>query len=780
MSEPPDVEESRRVSTQIMSLSTQLIDSIEKQSTLEKELNQANKAIEGNAGSMEEFQTLKRQYEELQKRESSKDIQLNKLNEELRKEKEGRTQADSNVETLNHEVEDLTASLFDEANNMVADARKVSHATELRNSKLVEQLRERDALLETLNLQLKNLKKVIQNLDDDSIASEQVKALTNASDNASLTASLSNNFSPSHGRHIEPPLGPIFSPNITAVRYDLGLYHEFLKFLAILPDCQDIKETSSDSKLLRRLVNDEIQPVLKLENASGIGWIVKRSLINLMIEGLVAVEPISGLNEKHQHGYSSPMLSQHNKMGGSANNSVENSPATTTKVEHSRSNSVTKNLHLFNYPSDSPPIAVRDKCAICGECRDDLVEHARLHLLKTQSRSDDGTVTVTNTFPLCKYCVLKVRQTCEIFAFLRSLKLGAWKLEKVSLTSINKGDAKEFSQVSTVASNEDKQQNKDSKKDNRRSTRKSFMAGMNALNNRTTMVTPEVPVSHADAPTTNIQWAWIQLCRLRSMLHWSHIGIWNVEDCITSKIGPLVPNGDSDNTITKTYTHDGKGSSVNKHASSDQTQATKVNGESVQPQIPPVPSTPVPQSEPVNNTNEPDTFDFEDGGGTIANSQKTKTQPSEKDSAQPSPKRQTNPPEVAQQENQREEQKENSNEKTSNGTKKNDKQGKNNKKKGKGSTKSNDSLNSNSNKKLLDNLEKLGEQLKEESSKPEAPKTNVNTEQKADFNPKGGRNSVSPQRSGVQSHKSIRSVIQSDNESVSNTDDQFDDAQEIQ
>lgn len=116
------------------------------------------------------------------------------------------------------------------------------------------------------------------------------------------------------------------------------------KFIAVLPYCETLKDTSSDSKLLRRLVNDEIQPALRLDNASGLGWIVRRTLMSLMMEGLVVVEPLSGLNENFQYGYTSPVLpssSFNPSMGG-------------------------KDSHLFSYPSDSPPIAVHDKCSFCS------------------------------------------------------------------------------------------------------------------------------------------------------------------------------------------------------------------------------------------------------------------------------------------------------------------------------------------------------------------------------------------------------------------------------
>ena len=40
-------------------------------------------------------------------------------------------------------------------------------------------------------------------------------------------------------------------------------------------------------------------------------------------------------------------------------------------------------------------------------------------------------------------------------------------------------------------------------------------------------------------PKTNIEYAWLQLCKLRSILHWAHIGVWSVNDSISTKIGPV-------------------------------------------------------------------------------------------------------------------------------------------------------------------------------------------------------------------------------------------------
>lgn len=56
--------------------------------------------------------------------------------------------------------------------------------------------------------------------------------------------------------------------------------------------------------------------------------------------------------------------------------------------------------------------------------------------------------------------------------------------------------------------------------------------------------TSNAVVERAGFPTTNIQRAWLHLCQLRSMLFWTHIGIWSTEDSITSKIGPVIKSKD--------------------------------------------------------------------------------------------------------------------------------------------------------------------------------------------------------------------------------------------
>ncbi|CDO92758.1 unnamed protein product [Kluyveromyces dobzhanskii CBS 2104] len=505
-----DQDESKRISLQVTSLSTQLIESINKQSQLEEQLLSAKRQITNQQNSADSVSALKAELEELK-------LSYEKDKAKFKKQEGICSDAEKQVASLNLEIEDLTASLFDEANKMVADARKEQNAVEILNSKLKEQLKEKDLLLDTLSIQLKNLKNVIYKFENDLNSSKNVSL----SDSATSSSASIDRLTTNQTSVLDISLSTqcvLFSPPLHSLRYDVPLYTEYLKFLAVLPSCESLSHTTTESKLLRRLVHYEINPVLRLDNASGLGWLVKRNLMNIMMDGLVSIEPISGINETYRTGYTSP--------------NVSDSPA----VEN-------KDSHLFSRPVNSPPVAMLDPCAFCGENRNDILEHGRLYILKTHTKLENGKTDLTNQFPVCHYCLLKLRQVCEIFAFLRSLKSGAWNLEKVTLTSVQQGNVTGYSEVTKTS--RPKPKNK----------RLSIFKGLNQ-SQYTTPIVENAPqfADRNGLPTTNIQRSWAHLSQLRASLHWSHVGVWSLDDSAAADISPA-----ADSTKTRACEEQGLG-----------------------------------------------------------------------------------------------------------------------------------------------------------------------------------------------------------------------------
>ena len=205
---------------------------MDKQSHLEEQLNKSLKTIASQKAAIENYNQLKEDYNTLKRELSDRDDEVKRLREDIAKENELRTKAEEEADKLNKEVEDLNAaSLFDEANNMVADARKEKYAIEILNKRLTEQLREKDTLLDTLTLQLKNLKKVMHSLDNEStVTNNSNRYSTILSDSATSSSTSLNKVPTSYSLASQDIYsGIVYSPSISSIRYDISLYNEFLK-----------------------------------------------------------------------------------------------------------------------------------------------------------------------------------------------------------------------------------------------------------------------------------------------------------------------------------------------------------------------------------------------------------------------------------------------------------------------------------------------------------------------------------------------------------------------
>jgi uncharacterized coiled-coil protein SlyX len=120
-----------------------------------------------------------------------------------------------------------------------------------------------------------------------------------------------------------------------------------------------------ETRFYKRALAEDIEPTLRLDTAPGLSWLARRSVLNAMCEGTLVVEPMPAPN--------------------------------------------------FNKPFMFP-------CSLCGESRKDVV-HARTHRFRT-SESESA-----QRYPLCRYCLGRVRSCCDFLGFLRVLKDGHWRTD---------------------------------------------------------------------------------------------------------------------------------------------------------------------------------------------------------------------------------------------------------------------------------------------------------------------------------------------------------------
>lgn len=307
--------------------------------------------------------------------------------------------AEAKQKQLENEIEDLTASLFNEANEMVSNASRETYNFKVKNRKLIEELADKDTIIESLQDQLKDLKLMFFKLED------QQRALQ--ANTPRLEHHFDGPFGPSESEDKNLLLqGLIFGPRVRALRFDIPVYQEdFRGFVYQLfkPDFQFDLTSLKNLKYFRKMWVEEIEPcVAHIPTLSGSfmnRWSKGKTFWGLLVEGRAIIEPVSGVNE-------------------------------------------TFKLTYKGAKTDEIPVAIRDPCVFCGECKDDMLEHARLYNLKLYGPASEtgGTGStreiageaheVIGAYPLCNFCLVKLRAICDLFAKLRMIHTNIFKLKQ--------------------------------------------------------------------------------------------------------------------------------------------------------------------------------------------------------------------------------------------------------------------------------------------------------------------------------------------------------------
>lgn len=454
------VEEKNRIESSLSDMSQQLMETMNKNQLLEEKLIKLQEDIE---------------YKKLQKAYQEQQVLREKAEEE--------------VKGLREEISDLSVSLFEEANKMVSVEKENVYKKDLELKQIQRQLKEKEDIETNLSQQLNSLKAILQ--QDSSTMEKSNDDITNKNNSV-------------HDQRV------LFSPSIKNIRFDTEFYQEYLRFISLLKSSNSILDTKHGSKLLKIIINQDIEPILKLDNSKSLTWAHKKNLFNWFISGEVLVEPISGHNE------------------------------------HFKSSYVNKGKNMYKFPDSAPPVAIDEPCSICNERRNDSLEHNRLHYMKLPSQSSKKEF---NLYLLCHYCLLKVRSICDIFGFLRELKMGVWNLEKVSNSSI---DIKE-QPLSQSTTRRKRSSSRAAKRVSMISDAFNIWSMNSSMDDPTKGSDMVIETTQSGDLLSNIQLSYIELCKLRSILNWTNLGIWSLDTdengCINTKITPILDI--EDNTIHK-------------------------------------------------------------------------------------------------------------------------------------------------------------------------------------------------------------------------------------
>ncbi|KAK4222608.1 hypothetical protein QBC38DRAFT_512847 [Podospora fimiseda] len=447
---------------EVATLSTKLINAINHQTTLDDNLSVTRLELEK---AREKTRQLEEQIAEQREmlagdvwvRRKTVEAEKTKLLARVAEEKRLRLDMEQQKKKIEQELENLTAALFEEANKMVISAKEEARAEQevlhRKNDQLKAQLVDTEGLLRSQQEQLAELKHVMEMMTLEK--EEQIPTCPSSPSVSKFDATEIEGpaaSAPHHSHHhhhhhrsisTSVPISPSYPTSFThllhpVLRTDLATYGDFrdllraskrisgqripsstsssaltslglglgsmgahvaganasstsLSTLAATPatspqtpntPASSVSAGSSvtpttlvnlkETKFFKRVLTEDIEPTLRLDIAPGLSWLARRSVITAMTEGTLVVEP---------------------------------APSTAT-------GRFGKIMKPELYP-----------CSLCGESRKEE-PFLRTHRFRT-SESD----STQNAHPLCKYCLARVRSTCDFLGFLRIVKDGHWRTD---------------------------------------------------------------------------------------------------------------------------------------------------------------------------------------------------------------------------------------------------------------------------------------------------------------------------------------------------------------
>ncbi|OAL57109.1 Sec2p-domain-containing protein [Pyrenochaeta sp. DS3sAY3a] len=419
-------------SQEVSTLSTKLINAINHSTMLDDSLQQTRHELEAAQERLAKLETQVKEHEDKVSRgllidKIIYDKMEKQISEDLQEERKRRTEAEKAKRKTDSEVEALTAALFEEANVMVANARKETEAAEKRSEQLKQQLGDAEVLQHSLQEQLQDLKTVVEKMsaygDDNesntlaTTTAPSTPGITPAEKMSKLFEAVNltpntpgtDEISPDHPLHFSHLIHPVLRSDLTAFTE----FHDMLKISArssappsrvssgnygslnvlglgsltnnstsSLPSSIKSPTTAGnvspqtiaaagipnlkDEKFYKRALAEDIEPTLRLDIAPGLSWMARRTVINSITAGSLVVEP---------------------------------NPAPTSR---------------FRTPVFP--------CSLCGEMRKGD-QYARKYRFKPSDTEE------SQRYPLCDWCLGRVRATCDYIGFLRMVAAGHWRAE---------------------------------------------------------------------------------------------------------------------------------------------------------------------------------------------------------------------------------------------------------------------------------------------------------------------------------------------------------------
>ena len=428
------------LSTEVAMLSTKLINAINHQTNLDDSLQSARAELEGAREKIAQLEAANREHTKQSEQglvvsRAEYDRMLEQLSRELNVERQARTNVEKEKKRIEGELENLTTALFEEANQMVAAARKDREASETRNKQLRSQLNDTELLLASQQEQLQDLKAVMEKMEserDESESNPQVSTAPSTPALEKMNRMFDSNvpspytpaqfINPEHPLHFDHLIQPL-------LRHDIQAYDDFQAFFQASGGPPSRTPSGNYGSLLglASLNNSSSTSVNQQSNGPASKNIARSHMSSKPSSASLVTSPSSS---------------------GSFGTDSHLPPLKDTKfykrvlsedIEPSLRLDLAPSLSFFNRrallssiasgslaiePFSAPTInygpAPLFPCTLCGENRkgDRYVRRWRM-----KASDEEGA----QRWALCEWCCTRVRSTAELAGFLRTIQRGMWR-----------------------------------------------------------------------------------------------------------------------------------------------------------------------------------------------------------------------------------------------------------------------------------------------------------------------------------------------------------------
>ncbi|KAL8818603.1 MAG: hypothetical protein Q9191_007907 [Dirinaria sp. TL-2023a] len=431
------------LSNEVASLSHKLITAINHQTDLDDTLSETRHELDAAHDRVKQLEAQVQQHDALVAHGvlvSRKHIEDNtmELMADLATERKKRAVVEKEKKGIEVELENLTTALFEEANQMVAAARKEREAAEKRNEQLRSQLKDTELLLASHQEQLAELKSVMHSI------SERDDAESNANGSTAPPTPAMQQQEHLHrvvdALHIStdipseeiPPAPPTSFTHLLSpvLRTDLVVYDDFHSLLETprksLPSSR-VTSGSYGGLSLAGLANahrEQMQHAVSNGSTSSLSTATSYQSSpgtpNTPASTNSSVSsrdiPISAAPLKETRYYKRVLIEDIEPTLR-----LDAAPGLSWLARRSVINSMSEGTLMIE-PMPTTATLHHHACSLCGENRKGN-EYRRTHRFRTSENEN------AQKYPLCEYCLNRMRSTCDFLSFLRMIKDGHWRTD---------------------------------------------------------------------------------------------------------------------------------------------------------------------------------------------------------------------------------------------------------------------------------------------------------------------------------------------------------------